>query len=161
LPAGTATRCSLVLEDDLTLGAKFAGGPATPPASKQRLSVDRAATLSGTTVSSVLGCQGPKGTSCKALAALTSTEHLQGTRVIAVRTSSARTRIVTLAKRTVMIPAGTQKTISLSLNATGKELLKRFHTLPARLTVSVTNTANPTVILSKAVAFKQQEQQRR
>jgi Divergent InlB B-repeat domain len=140
---GTATRCSLVLEDDLALGAKFAGGRPTPPASKQRLSVDRAATLSGTTVSTVLGCQGPKRKSCTVLAALTSTEHLQGTSAIAVRNSSARTRVVTVARRTVTIPAGTQRTISLSVNATGKEMLRRFHTLPARLTVSLTKHRQP------------------
>lgn len=148
---------TLVPEDDLTVGGKFTGGPAPPPASKQRLSVDRAATLNGTTVSTVLGCQGPKGASCKVLAALTSTEHLQGTRVIAIRSSSVRTRVVTLARRTVTIAAGTQKTISLSLGAAGKEPLARFHTLPTRLTVSLTNTAKPTVILSKVVAFKQQQ----
>ena len=77
--------------------------------------------------------------------------------MIAVRSSSARTRVVTLAKRTVTIPTGTQRTISLSLDATGEALLTRFHTLPARLTVSLTNTAKPNVIFSKAVAFKQQQ----
>ena len=155
--AGMANRCSLVLEDGLTVGAKFAGGPAPPPATKQHLSVDRAATVSRTTVSTVLGCQGPKGTSCKVRAALTSTEHLNGTKVIAVKSSSATTRVARLAQRNVTIPTGTQKTISLSLGATGETLLKRFHTLPARLTVTLTNTATPNVICSKAVAFKQQE----
>ena len=155
--SGTASRCSLVLEDDLTVGAKFAGGPAPPPASKLRLSVDREATLSGATVSTVLGCQGPNGASCKALVALTSTEHLRGRKVIAVSSSSASARVVTLARRTVTIPAGTQKTISVSLNATGDALLARFTILPARLTASLTNTVKPTVLFSKAVVFRQRK----
>ena len=77
--------------------------------------------------------------------------------MIAVRSSAASTRVVTLAKRGVTIPTGTQKTISLSLNATGQALLTRFHTLPARLTVRLTTTAKPTVLFSKALVFKQRK----
>jgi hypothetical protein len=51
--------------------------------------------------------------------------------------------------------------VSLSLNATGRSLLKRFHTLPARLTTSLTNAAKSTVILSKAITFRQPKTTRR
>ena len=154
--------CRVILNSDTTVDAKFTRTRGQQPAGKLHLSVDRGAKVSGTTVSIRLGCHATSGASCKVLAILTTTERLQGTKVIALRSRTKMTlKVVTLAKADVTIAAGAQKTVSLSLNATGRTLLKRFHTLPARLTTSLTNTPKPTVILSRAVTFKQQKATRR
>jgi hypothetical protein len=136
---GAVPRCSFDLNIDADVAAKFTGTSSPPPTQgKLHLSIDRAAKVSGTSVSVKLGCHAPRGSSCKLLAKLTTM------------------KAVTLAKRTVTIAAGARKTVSLSLNANGRALLKRSHTLPARFTVSLTNTGKPAVVLSKAVTFKQQ-----
>lgn len=67
---------------------------------------------------------------------------------------------MTLARRSFTITAGRTKTLTLPLNATGRSLLARFRTLPARLTATLTNVARPTRIVSGTVSFKRPKKRR-
>jgi hypothetical protein len=56
---------------------------------------------------------------------------------VSARVKPRRTRtLVIVAAGRYSVPAGATRTITLKLNRTGRSLLKRFHRLPATLTVS-------------------------
>ena len=93
------------------------------------------------------------------LAVLTATQHMRSGKVVAVSSRTRSTtskKVVTLAKKRLTIASGAHTTVTLSLNKTGRTLLARFDKLPARLTVRLTNTTKPTLIISKTVTFKPQ-----
>lgn len=134
---GTTSRCTVALDDDAIVSATFR--PGSSAAGPLRVSVARAPRLSGTTVSTMLRCYGRTRAHCT---------------VRAVLTTKSR-QPATLATRTVTIPAGAERTVSLSLNATGKSLLRRSRTLPAQMTASLTNTIRPTIAFLKTITFRQ------
>lgn len=91
---------------------------------------------SGTTLSVPVSCTG--GTSCTVTLTLTVTETLKGANVIAVTAAKhkIKRKLVTVGRVTVTIAAGHAKTVKMSLNATGRKLLTKEHTLPLKLTVA-------------------------
>lgn len=91
---------------------------------------------SGTTLSVPVSCTG--GTSCTITLTLTITETLKGANVIAVSAAKhkIKRKLVTVGRVTVTIAAGHAKTVKMSLNATGRKLLTKEHTLPLKLTVA-------------------------
>jgi hypothetical protein len=101
--------------------------------------------VKGTRLSEPLECQLP--TSCPGTITLYATEHLHGTRVSAV-TAAVRTRRVVVGRAGVSI-AG-RGAASVSLNATGKQLLKRFRRLP----VTVVTTATGGNTFTEKATFK-------
>ena len=91
-------------------------------------------------VTLVIGCTGPAGTSCAVKVVLSTVEKLRGGHPSALA-ASAHSRTVTIASATVTIPAGSRRTITIKLNATGRALLARFHRLPAHLAVMQTGSS--------------------
>jgi hypothetical protein len=91
-------------------------------------------------------CAGPAGTSCTGSATLTVKETLVAGRIKAVsakakpRRSRRRTKTVTIGKATFNVAAGKSVSVTVSLNAAGKALHKKFAKLPATLTIRVSGT---------------------
>jgi hypothetical protein len=83
------------------------------------------------------------GAACSSLK-LTATlfEHLRGSRIVAISTTRGATRAHQKSKQVIVasvsasLAAGTKKTVTLSLNATGRALVARFRKLTTVLTVS-------------------------
>ena len=65
-------------------------------------------------------------------------ETIRGGKVIALAASTKKTtkKTITIASKTATIPAGSTKTITLTLNGAGKRLLAKHHPLKAKLTVT-------------------------
>jgi hypothetical protein len=77
-------------------------------------------------------------------ASLTSTETVQGNKVLGVSAAVKHHRTVGVGTRTVTIAAGKTATITVTLNATGRRLLARFHRLPVRLRIAVAGRSRST-----------------
>jgi hypothetical protein len=87
---------------------------------------------------------------CKGMLALTTVEHLTGTKVTAITARATptatvakakvkpktKTKTVTLAKGSYSITAGKSKTVTLTLTAAAAKLLAARHTLPAKLALT-------------------------
>jgi hypothetical protein len=91
-------------------------------------------------VSFTVSCLAATGQSCKGLAQLTTTERLKGHRVTGL-SARKRTKRVTVGRVTFTVAAGKSHRIVVTLNHTGQALLKRFHSLPLTLAVTLTNGA--------------------
>ncbi len=92
---------------------------------------------SGTSASASASCTGASGSSCTVTLTLSVVQTLVGNKVIAVSASKhKRKRTVVLGSTTVKIAAGKTKSVSVSLNGTGKRLLASRHSLSVRLTAS-------------------------
>jgi hypothetical protein len=91
-------------------------------------------------VSFTVSCLAAAGASCKGVAQLTSTERLKGHRVTGL-SARKRTKRVTVGRVTFTVAAGKSHRIVVTLNRTGQALLKRFHSLPVTLAVTLTNGA--------------------
>jgi hypothetical protein len=96
---------------------------------------------SGTRLSVRLSCG--TGAACSAVRILGSVkEHLRDGKLKAVTASAyaagkTKTRVVVVASATTALASGASKTISIRLNATGRELLARFHKLTVLTTVRI------------------------
>jgi hypothetical protein len=144
----TFVQAFALTEVDALAAAAIAGyepsAPSSPPASTgttpKAATAPVTASLAGPAgsakehVSLKLACHGAAGTSCRIHVSLTTMEKLRGRHLIALAATRTRSRQVTLATDTVVIPAGHQLEVTLTLNATGRKLLARFGKLPARLT---------------------------
>jgi hypothetical protein len=80
------------------------------------------------------------GAACRATATETTTEKLRGRRVISI---AAKRRTVRVGSRRFTIAAGRKKTVVVTLNATGRRLLARYHRLPLRLTIALAGQSRP------------------
>jgi parallel beta helix pectate lyase-like protein len=78
---------------------------------------------------------------CRGVASLRAIERRRGHRILALL-SRHRTRVrkvsVLVGRRRFTVAAGARLRVKVPLNHTGKALLKRFHRLPVRLSISVT-----------------------
>ena len=92
-----------------------------------------------TGVSDVVACTG--ASACQILETLTTTETLNGTKIVGVMASAARAtlrhRKVNVGMRTVRVAAGKTASVTVSLTPTGRRLLARFAQLPVELTVAL------------------------
>ncbi|HEU4978379.1 MAG TPA: DPP IV N-terminal domain-containing protein [Solirubrobacteraceae bacterium] len=130
--------------------------PPPPPAPAPTGVAIGAAKVTGTALAASIVCKGPAGASpCSVLATLTTVLHVRGTRPVGVSARvRLRKRVLKLAQSTLSVPAGATAPLRLALGRTGKALLKRFHTLPARLTVTLANAASGRPAASKKVVFR-------
>jgi hypothetical protein len=96
--------------------------------------------VAGSTVSVPLTCSAQAAGSCSIALRLTIVETLRGGRILAVAAARSHTRhaTVTIGASTAHLPAGAQRTVAVTLNATGRHLLARLHRLTAKLSVSGT-----------------------
>jgi hypothetical protein len=123
-----------------------------PPPPKRPTGSAGHATVSGTTVSVPVSCTGP-GT-CSVTVTLSIAETLVGGKVTGVAASAKHKKktkkTITVGKKSVRIAAGKHETIKVSLNGTGKSLVKKHPKLPVKVLV----TLGGKKIKSSTVTFK-------
>jgi hypothetical protein len=94
-------------------------------------------------------CTGAATQSCNGNAIATTTETLQGSKVIAIAASVKRhKRVVTVARATYKLTGGQRITLKVKLNRKGKRLLKRFGKLPVIVKITQLNTAGQQATIS-------------
>jgi hypothetical protein len=118
----------------------------TPPTATTPIGSAGRAKVSGTSASDTLSCTGTAGT-CIMTVRLTVTGTPAGKR------AKPRKKTVTVATKTVTLGAGKHAKVTLALNATGKRLLAKHHTLPVQLTV----TQGAKVRHSQKLTFKKKQ----
>jgi hypothetical protein len=139
-----------------TSAVQAAGTVGTGVSAPPKFMLLGAPTASTTGVSFSLACQGAAGTACSGRVQLSTLEKLLGSKLLALsaRRQKRHSKRVIVGQLTFALPAGQTKKLSVSLDATGKNLLTRFGKLPATLTISLLNTSPPTVIQTKTTIKK-------
>lgn len=95
--------------------------------------------ISGTTVTIELSCQGAAGQVCSATAALSSNVRLRGSTPLAAaarKQARTTTKRITDATARYSAPAGTRTELKLTLNATASHLLARLKRLSSTLSLN-------------------------
>jgi hypothetical protein len=105
-----------------------------PPPSGKPTSKLVSVTHSGKSVSAKIRCSGGAG-SCPDTVGLATYETLRGSNVIAVAAAKTRDETKLVAAKVVSITSGTKATVTLTLDAAGRKLLRKFHKLPMLLLV--------------------------
>jgi hypothetical protein len=98
---------------------------------------------SGGKVRFALSCAA-SSSGCRVTASLTSTETVQGNKVLGVSAAVKHHRTVRVGTRTVKIAAGKTATVTVTLNVAGRRLLARFHRLSVRLRIAVAGLSRST-----------------
>jgi hypothetical protein len=99
------------------------------------------AKVSTTAASVPVSCNGATGATCKVTLTLTITETINGGKVIAVTAAKkaspkSKKKVVVLGTTTVTLTAGQSKTVRITLNGTGKQLLAKHHSLKVKLAIT-------------------------
>jgi hypothetical protein len=117
---------------------------------------------SGGHVTFTITCSGVASTTCKVRAVLTTVEELHGRRLLGL-SARTRRRTVTVGVLNATIAAGTTKKLAISLNATGRQLLARFHRLPAHLKVVLEGQAGhaAATLIARNITIKPARKHRR
>ena len=68
--------------------------------------------------------------------------------------SHGRSKTVTVASLTLVIPAGQTVKVTLKPNATGRSLLARFHRLPVHLTAILEGQSGRTTVIAQNLTIK-------
>ena len=105
-------------------------------------------------------CKGAEGTFCSLNDSLTTLERKKKGRLIGLL-ARITTRQVTVGTGHQLIFGGREVKVTLKLNALGKELLKRFHKLPAHLMVTLNVNAKASTAISKNVVVSTPATRRR
>jgi hypothetical protein len=102
-----------------------------------------------------LSCSGATGTSCAVQARLTTLEHKRKGHLLGVAAKAKTTSVkVTVGSVSVTIAPGHRMTITITLNATGRKLLKRFGKLPVHLSVTSTSQGAKTTVIAQNLVIK-------
>ena len=116
------------------------------------------ATVKGATVSALLTCSGHAGANCNVTLAMTVTETINGTKLLAVTAAKKRTKVVkrtvTLGTRSLTLTAGQSQIVHIKLNAIGLRLLTRRHSLRAKLITTQMSGTTSTIVSRQTVTFK-------
>jgi hypothetical protein len=126
------------------------------------LTVSQTSAVSGSVASFGLACGGSAGQTCAGSVVGTVRETKTGRKVIAVtaaanghkrKTKPKRITVtVTVAGASYSLATGSSGTLRVPLNAVGRQLLKRFHTLSVRLTFTGTLATTQTVVFAEPTA---------
>ena len=130
-------------------------GPPIPPTATTGI-----IKVSGTTVAVPITCHGAAGQSCIVVLKLSVLETLKNGKITGIAAKAKpkiKKKTVTIGTAKQTIPAGQTATVEVSLNAAGKRLLARLHTLHTRLTITV----NGTTLATKTVSFHAAKTRRR
>ena len=100
-----------------------------------------------------LKCTGAAGSKCSVKDTLSTIERRKGSKILGLL-ARVKKRTVTVASGAQSIDAGKTMKVTLKLNATGRALLKRFHKLPAHLTVTVAAKPKAKTVISKSLTIK-------
>ena len=105
-------------------------------------------------------CAGKAIQHCTGTLALTTLEHLLGHKLTAISAGNKpkkpkkATRKVALGSATYALTGGASTTLTITLNSAGKQLLAKYHKLPAKLTLTPTGektaTATKTVTITRS-----------
>ena len=121
--------------------------------------------IKGSKLTVTISCAGTTSQSCTGTLALTTLEHFTGHKLTAISAAKTRkkpkktTRTVTLGRKTYSLVGGASTTLTITLDATGKQLLARYRKLPAKLTV--TPTASKTAAATKTVTITPRKAKRK
>jgi hypothetical protein len=111
------------------------------------------ATSSGVGV--IIGCAGASGKTCTGQVAVSLYERRHGKKVVAVfGRPKAHSVSAVVGKATYKIRAGQVKVVKVTLNASGRSLLKRFRRLTVKVTVSVSTTNGLHKAATRTVTIK-------
>jgi hypothetical protein len=143
--------------------------PVAPTPAAPKLSLVGQPKLGASGASLSLACQAPAGQTCSGAATLTTTEKIQlpGNKVLTLSAHNPhkriRSRIVVVGAARFTVAAGQTKTVSVSLNSTGKKLLSKFGRLPVTLTVTFTaaNGQSSTVVRTKSTIKQPQKHKKK
>jgi hypothetical protein len=142
----TASQCVAVLSSGLAVNitpAVSGGGSGGGGGTGGGVSLHGSPSGSGGKVRLALNCAA-SSSACRVTISLKSTETTQGNKVLGVSAAVKRHRTVGVGTRTVKIVAGKTTTVTVTLNATGRRLLARFHRLPVRLRIAVAGRSGST-----------------
>jgi hypothetical protein len=129
------------------------GAPAPTAFASVKLAGSPALTAKGAKVK--LTCSAPAGQSCQVTETLSSVETLVGGKPVGVAATARRTRrTVVVGRKSVTIAAGRTATVTLTLNARGRALLRRFARLPAKLTVGLRRGAHTATVATRRLTFR-------
>ena len=137
-------------------GSSGAPGPPAIPSGGVGAATIKGTSTSGTNVKILLSCTGPAGATCPVGLTLTVKETIKRGKVIAVAaTAKLKKKVVVVGTTTVTLGAGQSKTVTVSLNAVGKRLLAKSHTLKVKLAITEsTNTVFSTTITIRSQVKK-------
>jgi hypothetical protein len=118
--------------------------------------------VAGTTASLPVSCAGAAGASCTLTLTLSVVETVKGGKVIAVMASAGKhqktkKKTVVLGTATVTLLSGQSRTVRISLNGRGRQLLATRHTLSANLAVVQEGKR----IASRTITFKARKPKRK
>jgi hypothetical protein len=113
--------------------------------------------VAGDSVALTALCENATDTGCEVLEQLTAYVSLRGDKIASANLSARNRRTVTVAQRRFSIASGQAATLALSLNSTGRRLLARSRSLPARLSAILTNSASPQMFASRRITFTRHE----
>lgn len=100
-----------------------------------------------------LHCAAAAGQRCHTTETLITVEKLKNGKVISVAASGKGRKVVVGSLGKALV-AGRTTTLTILLNATGKALLKKFHSLAVTLTIKLTVTGRTTTVATRAVRIK-------
>ncbi len=100
-----------------------------------------------------LKCTGAVGSKCSVKDSLVTVERRNRSKIVGLL-ARIKKRSVTIASGAQSIEAGKTLKVTLKLNATGRALLKKFHKIPAHLTVSVAGLPKAKTVISKSLTVK-------
>ena len=112
-------------------------------------------TVSATTAKTTLSCIGSSTQTCSMAVSATVQETLSGSKVVAVQALATKTqprrtvKTVVIGSVAITLRGGATKTVTLTLNSTGRALVALHHSLPARVQV----TQGRRLVRSQRVTF--------
>jgi hypothetical protein len=128
-------------------------GPASPSTtSTSGTSSFAHAKTKGSVASLTIACAGAAGSSCADSLALSVIETLRSGRLVGVA-AKAKKRTVTLGTASVTLTGDQSKTVTVSLNATGRRLLAHRRSLSVKLTVKQEIGGKSVVVKTLTVTF--------
>lgn len=148
--SGTAP-CTVTMSANRAVGARFNAKP--PPAT--RVTVVGTPTSNGRGVVVKLRCTAPAGHRCQTTETLTTVETVRNGRVVAVSASGkgSHRRTVVVGTARANLTQGSTSTLVVSLNSTGRSLLKQFHKLPVTLAVGLIQNGRTATVARRTVTI--------
>jgi DNA-binding beta-propeller fold protein YncE len=130
-------------------GSTTQTSPAFQVAPSNSTNVSVTGSAAGATASVTVSCHGVAGQSCSDPIVITAHEKKKGKRIVGVtarkRKSKTLIKQVTVASGSYSLPAGQTVKVRVTLNHTGKQLLGRFRTLRATLSLPATSASPQTL----------------
>ena len=134
-------------------GSSGSGGLSASSGTTSTLSVGHTS-VSGSSVKVPVGCTG--ATSCQVKLTLTVVETLHGKKVVAIAAKATKKTVV-VGSGSAVLTGGRTQAIKLTLNATGKRLIAKYHVLKTKLAATLSGRAvgSPRTVVFKSPAKRE------